>query len=243
MSEDKSIDLLGLKPGAEAVKIVTEGAVSGLGAFLSRISLPAAEEYGLLLQDKVRRWRANNATNALAHAKKLMDSQVVTEPVGAHPRLVNNIINESSWTDDDELQQLWAGLLVSACCKDGKDEGNKIFVELLSRLTLSQVRIAQYSCARAEKVITPSGLIASKELKVSLTVAQDISGIHDIHQLDRELDHLRELGLLEHGGFRPDFKNLDAFLTPTALALNMYVRTQGVKVSPVEFFGISRPSS
>lgn len=48
------LDVLGIKPVAEAVNTVTKGTVEGASAFLSRICLPAAEEFGFLLQDKVR---------------------------------------------------------------------------------------------------------------------------------------------------------------------------------------------
>jgi hypothetical protein len=53
MAEDnsKSLDILGIKPIADAVNTVTRDAVEGAAAFLSRICLPAAEEYGLLLPD------------------------------------------------------------------------------------------------------------------------------------------------------------------------------------------------
>jgi hypothetical protein len=49
-NETPGIDLL-RKPVEEAVKIATKGAVDGVGAFLSRICLPAAEEFGLLCRD------------------------------------------------------------------------------------------------------------------------------------------------------------------------------------------------
>lgn len=49
MSEDnKSLDVLGVKPIADSVNTVTKGTVDGASAFLSRICLPAAEEFGLL---------------------------------------------------------------------------------------------------------------------------------------------------------------------------------------------------
>ncbi|WP_437793036.1 Abi-alpha family protein [Sorangium sp. So ce693] len=240
MSDEKSVDLLGIKPGAEAVKIATEGAVSGIGAFLSRICLPVAEEFGLLLQDRVRWWRAKNATNTLEHARRLMPAQPGAEPIGAHPQLAHKIIEESSWTEDDELQQMWAGLLVSACSKTGKDETNKIFIEILSKLTRSQARILQHACTKAPKQLSPNGLILAEEFTVNLKTLQEISGIDDIHQLDHELDHLREIGLLNalNGGFPAESIDLNAGLTPTSLALNMYVRCRGARQSPIEFFAL-----
>ncbi len=53
-------DLLGLAPYGEAVNTATKVVVDGAAAFLSRVCLPASEEFGLLLQDQVRHWRAQN---------------------------------------------------------------------------------------------------------------------------------------------------------------------------------------
>ena len=61
MAEDgKSLDVFGIKPVADSINTVTKGAVDGAGAFFGRICLPAAEEFGLLLRDKVSAWRARN---------------------------------------------------------------------------------------------------------------------------------------------------------------------------------------
>jgi hypothetical protein len=61
--ESKSLDILGLKPYGDSVKVVTQAAVDGAAAYLGKICLPAAEEFGLLLKDKVSRWRAANAVS------------------------------------------------------------------------------------------------------------------------------------------------------------------------------------
>ncbi|WP_438012095.1 hypothetical protein WME89_43175 [Sorangium sp. So ce321] len=82
-----------------------------------------------------------------------------------------------------------------------------------------------------------NGLVLAEDFGVSLKALQEISGTYDIHQLDHELDHLREIGLLD-GGFHADSINLDAALTPTPLALNMYVRCRGSRQSPIEFFAL-----
>jgi hypothetical protein len=50
--ENKSLDILGIKPIGNAIESLTDGFVSGASAFLSRICLPAAEEFGLLLRDR-----------------------------------------------------------------------------------------------------------------------------------------------------------------------------------------------
>ena len=51
-------DLFGLAAYGETLNTLAKGVVDGAGAFLSRICLPAAEEFGLLLRDKVVRGEA-----------------------------------------------------------------------------------------------------------------------------------------------------------------------------------------
>jgi hypothetical protein len=92
----------------------------------------------------------------------------------------------------------------------------------------------KYSCESARKIICPNGLVVGGHLSVEANSLKELTGIKDIHRLDRELDHLRSLELIGSslgGGFSPG-KDLIAEIGPTALALNLYVKTQGHNSSP-----------
>lgn len=96
---------------------------------------------------------------------------------------------------------MWAGLLAGSATSDGRDESNLMFTDLLSKLTSAQVKILNYACEKAEKFCSKSGLVAAEALSVPLEEITTIAGISELHRLDRELDHLRSLGLLtERGG-------------------------------------------
>lgn len=84
---NKSLDILGAKPLSESVKTVTEGTVQGVSALLSRICLPAAEEFGFLLKDKVSNWRSNNAAKMAAKANKIFEGVPSQEKLSAHPKI------------------------------------------------------------------------------------------------------------------------------------------------------------
>ena len=234
---DQSKDLLGLAPYGEALKIAVQGAVDGASAFLGRICLPAAEELGLLFQDRMRVWRASNAANIATKAEALLSASGNDTAVHAHPRVVGAIIEHGSWTDTDEVQSMWSGLLASACTADGQDEENLLFVSILQQLSSSEARLLNYSCLNAPKTCTRAGLIWSDDYDVPAQELFAVSGLTDIHRLDRELDHLRVLGMIQ-GGFDPNNPSLIVDLTPTALALNMYVRCQGSRSAPSEYFGV-----
>lgn len=233
--KSKSLDVLGIKPISDSINTVVK---TGLD-FLEVICRPAAEEFGLLLQDRVRYWRAKNSSNILIKAKRNIDIQNNNVDLRASPRIVYNILENGSWIDDDKIQEMWAGLLASACTKDGRDESNLIFIDLLSHLTYSEVRILNYICENAKKKLTKNGLIFSEELLICLDDLQKISGIDDVHQLDRELDHMGSLNLIG-GGFSVSSEGFDADIQPTPLALNMYVRCKGHSQIPVQYFNLTK---
>ena len=231
--DNKSIDILGVKPIAESVNTVTEGTVKGASAFLSRICLPAAEEFGLLLKDKVSSWRAKNAVDIANKAQVLLEKQVGNIVLHAHPRIVYSTIENGSWAESDFMQNLWAGLLASSCTKDGKDESNLILINLLAQLTSSQARLIDHICQNCETFQTEAGWIGSLPMHMELEELAQVMMVGDIHQIDRELDHLRGAELIT-GGMSPEHTRAE--VSPHALCLNFYVRSQGYIGSPCDFF-------
>lgn len=233
--DNKSMDVFGVRPLSEAISHVTKASVDGAAAFLSRICLPAAEELGLMLQDKVRAWRSNNAASILMVAERKLGADC--DPVAVHPRMVYTAMENGSWTDCKLLHEMWGGVLASSATVDGQDDSNLIYTTILAQLTSSQAKVLAYACETVEKEISPPGLIFPKGI---LVVGPDellkISGASDLHVLDVELDRLRSLELIVHGFSKG---SVDADITPTALALNMYVRCQGYRGSAIEYFDVS----
>lgn len=224
-----------------AAVVLAKGAVEGASAFMSRICLPAAEEFGLLLKDVVQDWRKANFVAMARRAERILVEQNALGSVHAHPRLASHIIEEASWIDDSVVRDMWAGLLASSCTESGDDDSNLLFTTLLSQMTKVESRIMKYACEKAEKVASPNGLlIVRRDIEVSFVQLQEIAEEKDVHRLDRELDHLIGIGLLraERTGFSAYDFELSAGLGPTPLALQMYARCCGSSRSPLEFYGI-----
>ncbi|MDP2140485.1 MAG: Abi-alpha family protein [Gammaproteobacteria bacterium] len=234
-TESKSLDVLGIKPIADSINTVTEGTVNGAAAFLSRICLPAAEEFGLLLRDKVSAWRAKNAVEIAIKAREILKDQLNHVVLHAHPRIIYESIEKGSWAEDSAVQNMWAGLLASSCTKDGKDESNLIFINLLSILTSTQAKIINYACENSKVSKSPGGWIQAGDVEVDLELLKTLTGISDEHQLDHELDHLRSLELIR-AGFDPNSPR--ANIGPLALCLQFYVRAQGFVGSPFDFYKV-----
>jgi len=216
-NDEKTRDVLGLAPYGEAVRVVAQSVVDGAGAFLGRICLPAAEEFGLLLRDRVANWRRANAVLIAQKAERLLGNVPNSY---AHPRLVYQILENGSLADDDTLQEMWAGLLVSSCSANGRDESNLTFIGILSGLTSSEVRLLNYACDSATKLLTPAGWLGAERQICTASALIEASQISDLHRLDRELDHLRSLGLLDaHTGFKMHAQDKIADVTPSTLGL------------------------
>ncbi len=240
MNENKALDLFGIKPIGDAINTSVTKSFEGIEGFLKRVCAPALEEVGLLLKDQVRQWRLNNILQILQKAQGKMEFRDEQLQIKAHPRVALSIIDNGSLSDNEEVQELWAGLFVSACTKDGQDDENLIFVDLLKQLTVIEAKILKYSCLGARKVLHTNGLLTGDEYQITCEELFGLTGIKDIHRLDRELDHLRSLELIGHGlgsgGFSSTDDSLTADISPTALALNLYIKSQGFNDEPVKFW-------
>ena len=244
--EKKAADIFGLAAYGETLNTLAKGAVNGAGAFLSRICLPAAEEFGLLLRDKVSAWRAKNAVEIALKAEEYLRDLPNNDKLRAHPRLVMRAIEEGSWCDDETLQEMWAGLLATACSEEGSNEENLLFINILAQITKVQARILNYACENSKKSISTARWIFADHLAVDLDLLKEITGTADFHRLDRELDHLRSLELIgdpmKPGGF--EMNSTLATISPTSFCLQMYIRSKGFFGSPLKYFGLEgKPSS
>ena len=241
MSDDKSIDVLGVKPLAIAVEHVSKATVDGASNFLGRICMPAAGEFGLLLQDQVRAWRATNMARILEKAERRLAKHQPDAKVAIHPRLLAATLENGSWADNELLREMWAGLLASSCTPSGKDETNIVFTTLLARMTPVHARLITFACEQVAKELSLSHelIVPRENLVVPTAAALGAANLHDVHQLDIELDHMRVTGLIL-SGFQEVSLDREVDLTPTSLALNLYVRAQGFVGPAGDYFGIVR---
>lgn len=236
-------DILGLKPIGEAGLEVTKAAIKGVSSFLESVFKPGLEELGFLMKDEVRYWRLNNILSMLNSAKGKLDFDGKELNLTANARVGLSIMEGCSEVDNEELQDLWAGLFASSCTPDGKDDSNMNFVDILRRMSSVEAKIIDYACKNCKKILHPNKLITADDIMISLEELKHISGVDDIYRLDSELDHMRSIELLLHGdsfgrggGFTASDNQLVASITPSPLALNLYFRTHSTGVTPIDFW-------
>lgn len=223
-----SVDPSGIGAIGESVRIAVETGAT----FLKAICLPMAEEWGLSLRDRVASYRARNATAILAKAA----DKAGEDPGVAAPRIVAGIMEHGSWADDPMLQDMWAGLMAASCDEIASDE-NIIFVSLMQNMTSVQCRILRFACETC-RVQNSKGFPYVFSNTVSLSALQEAVGVADLFRLDREMDHLRVLGIFADGsGFNAAHgSGSDPDLSPTPLGLELFVKCTGSKKTVGEYF-------
>ena len=248
MSDKNALQLLGLEGLTDSIRIATQGGLDGAAAFLSRVCLPAAEELGFALRDRVSAWRARNLIRMLDKANKVFLANSPRSTDQLSPRLAQIAIEAASWIDDDQVQAMWSGLLASSTSPDGRSDENLIFMSLLKQLSSVEVSVLRFAVENSSKHVSRHGLAYSGRLVVtSIDKLSSLFGIEDLQRIDRELDHLSDIGLIGsphlpmhfRGGI--EMSSGQVHLTPTSLALHLYVRAQGSKLSPADYWNLSLP--
>lgn len=186
-------DIFGIKPFGEAAEQITKAAIEGVTSFLNIVFKPGLEELGYMFKDKVRLWRLNNIIKVIEKAKGRMSFDGQELNLYANPRVGLSIMECCSEVDNDELQEMWAGLFVSSCTSDGCDDSNMNFVDLLRRMSSVEARIIDYSCKNCKKQLYPNKLIAADDIIIPLEDLCKIAGTDNIYRLDSELDHMRSI--------------------------------------------------
>lgn len=141
-------DIFGIKPIGEAQLEAIKAAIKGVSSFLELVFKPGLEELGYLMKDEVRYWRLNNILRMLNKAQGKLDFDGKELNLTANARVGLNIMECCSEVDNEELQDLWAGLFASSCTPDGKDDSNMNFVDLLRRMSSVEAKIIDYACKK-----------------------------------------------------------------------------------------------
>ncbi|EJG0725892.1 DUF4393 domain-containing protein [Vibrio parahaemolyticus] len=182
----------------KATAVLAKGVVE----FLGRICNPAADEIGLLLQDKVRAYRNKNFESIASKAEVKVNKNSRIEPT-INPRLLYKIYEEGSWSESDNLQEMWAGLL-SASCFDDRSDQNMIYVDLLSKMSSTEARLFDF-IARSTKwsINSSTALPETNAIFPTIDMLKESCGISDQDDLDECLTHLSALGVINFENY-PD---------------------------------------
>lgn len=211
--------------------------IASLTYLTKGITKPVADELGEMLANHFKSWKATNLLKILVKANgKLALSQ--DGKLILNPKILFKIAENGSLESESDIQEMWAGLIVSST---DADEGI-LYVEILTSLSKGQAMILQETCKNAKVSLSPNGLIYSSLTQFPTTESMKKTyGSKDIHSLDQALDDLRRKGLID-GGFDIYSDNNSFRLLPTPLALHFFARVSGYNDS-VKFFKLHKKKS
>jgi hypothetical protein len=221
----------------EPEDILSEFRLSRALAFLRRICPSASQELKLLFREGLGNLRAGHAI-AIAHRAEIM---LASEPefhrMRAPESVVIRVIKEGSWADDPATQNLWAGILVTACTATGDDDSNLPYIDLLAEMATVDTRLYVEACSKATKIFATNGAVSAQPLMRTADEMIHLTGTKDLSKIDRNILQLSILGLLEPREKAKYFSFAQtANLTPTALGLELYARCQGHRGAPFEYY-------
>ncbi|MBS1806495.1 MAG: hypothetical protein JST28_24385 [Acidobacteria bacterium] len=227
-------------PQTEPEDIVREFRIAAAIAFIRRISPDATEHATWLLRRGLSSHRLEAALEVALHAEELLALPPRSADLSAHPQVVLHIIEHGSWPEVDWIQHYWSGLLASCCTSDRSAIAADLELpDLLSQLTTIQTRILAAACDSASKHIDSYGTTRANSLSRSADELTRISGVHDRAHIERDIQHLSWLGLLEQTVKWKFFSLIEeANITPTPLALKLYARCHAHRGELAAFYGL-----
>ena len=227
-------------PQTEPEDVVREFRVAAAIAFVDRIAPAATDQIKLLMRRGLSNFRLESAIEIALHADELLALERDGARLQADPAVVLRILQDGSWAETDWIQHYWAGILAASCASAESVQPPIKFISLLSQMTTIQARIFAGSCQLAAKSVDLDGCVSVRPLTCSSAKLVQIADTHDRVHIERDIQHLVELGLVEKSVKWKFFSLLDqAVITPTAMSLELYARCHGHRRAVEEFFADS----
>ena len=197
-------------------------------AFLLRICPSAETQILKLIPEEMSSERAERAIEIVLQAEELLVSQNCTAGRSVDSSLLLHLLVEGSKAHDEQTRHCWAGLLATSSL-DGSDEEESLsFVDLLSKLDSVHIPILAAAATRAMQAGWKPGLVFSQSLHCTANEIKKITGRRNLAQIERDLVHMHDLGLLEQTIKKILLAHIEeANITPTSLGLNFYARCSG----------------
>jgi hypothetical protein len=145
----------------DTVEIMKSGPADKAADLLHRLAGPMFDEFGAILADKVRVYRAKNLVSTVKKTERILREAGL--PANAVPtRLLFPILEASSVENTEVLQEMWAGLLATA--SQQTDTVSPSFIETLKQLTPDEARHLEIICQETLKSLKKERLTDGTEL-------------------------------------------------------------------------------
>lgn len=232
-------DIFGIKGITNSIEHMSKSAT----AFLGRICNPAAEELGEMFRDEVKHWRSIRMIQLASKTEAMVQHRQDSAELKVSPRIAHKIFEEGSWTDDELIQDMWAGLLASSCTPTGQDESGLMFIRILEVLSPIQARILNFSFDSVKRKKDAQYGWELESLSIRLEELYKICNASDRTIFDRELQYLyqndllaREVIIVGPPHRSPVHMSGIVDITPTWLTLDLVLKSRGIVFSIEDYW-------
>jgi hypothetical protein len=172
--------------------------------------------------------RAEHAIEIILQAEESLATRDLTPRSGVSAGLVLRILEYGSKLSDERVQQCWAGILASSCLEGTQDDATGRYAVLLSKLDRDHISVLTVACTRAMRAGWQEGFVFASELYAPLEEITNVAAIRNPVAVERTLNHLHQLGLMEKTVRPLGCAELDQVnITPTSMGLKLYARCCG----------------
>ena len=131
---------------------VLQNSLDIIKSFLKKIAGPAAEEFGLLLQDKIRLYRYKNQIRILQQAKEMLD-QANIKPKPIPLRTLAPLLDGASLEDNEYLANKWSALIANAAIGDHSKDNHPSYSKILMELSPTDALLLEKFHEEKSKII------------------------------------------------------------------------------------------
>jgi abortive infection alpha-like protein len=175
MSEESKAIEETAKAGQEIAKTTVKAIDPGekLGLFVARFIAGPLEQASGIIEDKLKYLRWERQARLMKRAEDFMQQIGLHEPSRPVPlKFAIPLLQGASLEDDDELQDLWAKLLVNAADADSAVSIKRVFIDILENLGPLEARILAVVYAIPFDKMQHQGVI-TKDLPHSAAIVPD----------------------------------------------------------------------
>lgn len=207
-------------------------------AFVVQVSPQAEADVLQIITNRMSMEQAGRAIEIALAAEEIAAKHQVVLRHNVPEKLVLRILEDGSKVDEEQTRRMWAELLAVSCCEGAVDAVNLNYAALLSKIDAVQMRIFDAACRLAMRVGWEEEFKFHEDMNCSAEEIKKISHIQNLMGIERDLNHLFELGLLEQTERPVLCEQVERVnMAPTALALKLYARCKGQPEPPQKLQG------
>jgi hypothetical protein len=197
-------------------------------AFILQISPSIESQVWALFTDHFSWERREKAIAAILRAKNLLADSGRPVRTDVPPELILGLLEYAANTDEHQMHHAWAGFLATASAEGASDDLIREFTIVLSQLSRAQFLILSAAGTKAMSTGWQPGFGFPRDLSCAAEEVRKITGIKDLVLLERELNQLLMLGLLEKTEKPLGCAQLERVnMAPTSLGLKFYAASSG----------------